>query len=255
MQFIIQIPSDFFRFIAPLGRTILPTSHEVACRMKRLLAILIIVCVLWCVAKAVPLKTEYPKPVFGFGPIPIQLPNLEPPHDNKEWSFDLPEGCTNLARGRPAISNDPHVAAEELTKITDGEKSGLKVGEDGAYQWYGSIVQLAAGPRWVQIDLGKKADIYAVLVWHNHIRPCPYKAVIVQLSDDATFSNGVSTVFNSDIGNLNGQGIGKDFCYIENNYGKLIDAKGAQARYLRFWSNGNTEDSLNRYMEIEVWGK
>ena len=37
--------------------------------------------------------------------------------------------------------------------------------------------------------------------------------------------------------------------------GKLIDAKGARARFLRFYSKGSTESALNEYTEIEVYGR
>jgi len=35
----------------------------------------------------------------------------------------------------------------------------------------------------------------------------------------------------------------------------LIDAKGANGRYVRLYSNGNTTNKLNDYIEVEVWGK
>ena len=43
--------------------------------------------------------------------------------------------------------------------------------------------------------------------------------------------------------------------YVETYQGKLIDAKGAKGRYVRFYSNGNTTNKLNDYIEVEVWGK
>jgi hypothetical protein len=35
----------------------------------------------------------------------------------------------------------------------------------------------------------------------------------------------------------------------------LIDAKGVKGRYVRFYSNGNTANKLNDYIEAEIWGK
>jgi len=35
---------------------------------------------------------------------------------------------------------------------------------------------------------------------------------------------------------------------------RVIDAKGATARYVRLYSNGNTSDELNHYCEVEVHG-
>ena len=36
--------------------------------------------------------------------------------------------------------------------------------------------------------------------------------------------------------------------------GKLIDAKGVKARYVRLFSNGNNANKLNHYVEVEVFG-
>ena len=52
-----------------------------------------------------------------------------------------------------------------------------------------------------------------------------------------------------------GLGAGKDLNYIETYQGKLIDAKGVKGRYVRLYSNGNTTNKLNHYIEVEVWGK
>jgi hypothetical protein len=77
----------------------------------------------------------------------------------------------------------------------------------------------------------------------------------VQVSDDPTFKTGVTSIFNSDISNELGLGTGKNQNYIETYQGKLIDAKGATGRYVRLYSNGNTANKLNHYIEVEVWGK
>ncbi len=52
--------------------------------------------------------------------------------------------------------------------------------------------------QWVQIDLAKSANIYAVLVWHFHSQARVYRDVMVQVSDDPTFRSGVTTIFNND---------------------------------------------------------
>ena len=51
-----------------------------------------------------------------------------------------------------------------------------------------------------------------------------------------------------------GFGKGKDPCYIESHEGRVIEAKGAKARYVRLHSNGNTSNPSNDYVEVEVWG-
>jgi hypothetical protein len=48
--------------------------------------------------------------------------------------------------------------------------------------------------------------------------------------------------------------MGKDSAYLERNLGRLIDAKRTTGRYVRLYSNGNTSDGLNHYVEVEVFG-
>ena len=50
-------------------------------------------------------------------------------------------------------------------------------------------------------------------------------------------------------------GIGKDRGYIETYLGRLIDAKGVTGRYVRLYSHGNTANSMNHYVEVEVFAK
>jgi hypothetical protein len=75
------------------------------------------------------------------------------------------------------------------------------------------------------------------------------------VADDPDFLTNVRTLFNNDHGNTAGLGAGKDFNYVETAEGKLIDAKGVIARYVRLWSNGNNTNALNHYVEVEVYGK
>ncbi len=48
-------------------------------------------------------------------------------------------------------------------------------------------------------------------------------------------------------------GIGEGWGYFETYQGQLFPARGARARYVRLYSNGNTGDDLNRYTEVEVY--
>jgi hypothetical protein len=85
-----------------------------------------------------------------------------------------------------------------------------------------------------------------------------YYDVVVQLANDKDFVTDVKTVFNNDIDNSAGLGIGKNMHYIETAEGKLIDclSQGSpKARYVRLYSNGNTSNDLNHYIEVEVYGK
>jgi hypothetical protein len=42
--------------------------------------------------------------------------------------------------------------------------------------------------------------------------------------------------------------------YVETAEGKLIDGRGVEGRYVRFYSNGSTVDAKNHYTEVEVYG-
>jgi hypothetical protein len=110
---------------------------------------------------------------------------------------------------------------------------------------------------WIQIDLEKDFNIYAVVLWHDFTTPVVVRDVIVQISDDPEFKNGVVTVFNNDQKNSAGLGVGTDREYFENSLtgaGKVIDAKGTKGRYVRCYSKGSTDSALNTYIEVEVYG-
>ena len=196
-------------------------------------------------AKLVPLKTDLPKPLFVGTPVPVNVPNLEKPRQGPRPDFMVPEGTTNLAKGAPVTSSDSQPTTGDLSQITDGVKDG----DEGNY------VELDKGKQWVQIDLGKPASIYAILVWHYHSQARVYKDVVVQVSDDPDFIDKVQTVYNNDSTNAIGLGTGTDPAYIETYEGRLIDAKGVKGRYVRLYSNGNTTNENNHYIEVEVWGK
>jgi hypothetical protein len=133
----------------------------------------------------------------------------------------------------------------ELEQVTDGDKKGAE----------GSFVELGPGVQHVTIDLGAPQEVYAVLFWHFHKTPRVYLGVIVQLADDAGFTKNVRTIFNNDAENKAGQGAGKDMNYVETSEGKLVDAKGAKARFVRLYSRGNNANDLNHYVEVEVFGR
>jgi F5/8 type C domain len=193
----------------------------------------------------VPLKTELPPPLFVGTPVPIKVPNLEPPRQGKRPDFLVPAGTTNIALGKKVTASDNDPVMGSLDLLTDGDKAGDE----------GSWVELSPGKQWVQIDLQKPSEIYAILVWHYHSQARVYLDVVVQVSDDPTFSKDVTTVFNADAQNELGLGAGKDMAYIETYEGKLIDAKGVKGRYVRLYSKGNTTNKLNHYIEVEVFGK
>ncbi len=189
------------------------------------------------VALAEPLKTELPPPLFVGTPVPITVPNLEP--KLKAWpAFEVPAGTVNLAKGKKVTASDSDPVVGTLDLVTDGDKAGDE----------GSWVELGKDKQWVQIDLEKSAEIFAVVVWHFHSQERVYRDVVVQVSDDAKFESGVTTIYDN-------SAAGKDRPYIESYLGKLIDAKGVKGRYVRLYSNGNTTNKMNHYIEVEVFGK
>ena len=193
----------------------------------------------------VPLKTKLPPPLFVGTPVPLNVTNLERPTKAKRPDFLVPVGTVNLAKNKKVTASDNNPIVGTLDMINDGDKDGNE----------GSWVELGPGKQWAQIDLAKSANIYAVLLWHFHAQARVYRDVVVQVSDDPTFRAGVATIFNNDFHNELGLGAGKDLNYVETYQGKLIDAKGVKGRYVRFYSNGNTANKLNDYIEAEVWGK
>ena len=193
----------------------------------------------------VPLKTQLPRPLFVGTPVPLNVPNLEPPMKGKRPDFMVPMGTVNLAKGKKVTSSDNNPVVGTLDLVTDGDKAGDE----------GSWVELGPGKQWVQIDLAKSSNVYALLVWHFHSQARVYRDVVVQVSNDPAFKSGVTTIFNNDFNGVLGLGTGKDLNYVETYQGKLFDAKGATGRYVRLYSNGNTTNKLNDYIEVEVWGK
>lgn len=193
----------------------------------------------------VPLKLDLPKPLFVGTPRPISLPNLEKPRVGKRPDFMVPAGTELLSKGKPVTASDSFPVIGDLSYLTDGDKSG----DEGSY------VELGPGLQWAQIDLGAPAKLAAIVIWHYHSQARAYHDVIVQVSDDPAFKTGVTTLYNNDDDNSSGLGKGDDPAYIETYEGRLIDAKETSARYVRLYTNGNTSDELNHYVEVEVYGQ
>ncbi len=190
------------------------------------------------------LKLQLPKPLFIGTPTNIKSANLEVITGKSRGPFMVPVGTKLLSAKRPVKASDMQPVIGELEMVTDGEKEG----GDGYF------IELGPGKQWIQIDLGASTSLYAILAWHYHSQARVYRDVIVQVSDDKDFLKGVTTVFNNDHDNSSGLGIGKDKEYIEVAEGRLFDPKGVKARYVRLYSNGNTTNDLNHYVEVEVFG-
>ncbi len=192
-----------------------------------------------------PLEIKLPKPVFIGTPQNMQVPNLEKPLGKPRPAFLAPVGTKNVALHKTVHSSDEMPIIGDLTLITDGDKEANE----------GSFVELGPFSQNVTIDLGSKHDIYAIVLWHYHNQPRVYFDVVIQVADDQDFIKDVKTVFNNDHDNSSKLGAGKDMNYVETAEGKLIDARGVQGRYVRLYSKGNTNNDLNHYTEVEVYGK
>ncbi len=190
------------------------------------------------------LQLQLPKPMFIGTPTNLKSANLEVVTGKSRGPFLVPVGTKRLSFERPVNASDMLPVIGELDMVTDGEKDG----GDGYF------IELGPSKQWVQIDLGASNALHAILVWHYHSQARVYRDVIVQVSDDSDFLKGVTTIFNNDHDNSSGLGIGKDKEYIEVAEGRLFDPKGVNARYVRLYSNGNTTNDLNHYVEVEVFG-
>lgn len=196
----------------------------------------------------VPLPLKLPKAE------PIGTPPKEPPpgvrlkdHRQKltpRKAFLAPKGVRNVALRTCVTSSDPAPIIGELKLVTDGDKRAAA----------DAFVELGPGVQWVQIDLLKPHKLCAIVVWHQHNDWRVYHDVVIEVADDKDFIRNVRTLFNNDHDNSAGLGLGEDWGYFESNEGRLVDAKGTTARYVRLHSNGSTGDDMNRYAEVEVYG-
>ena len=196
-------------------------------------------------SELVPIEIKLPKPMFVGTPQDTKVPNLEKPLGKARPPLLAPVGTKNVALGKPVSSSDEYPIIGEIDYITDGDKEAA----DGSYVELGPLLQH------VTIDLEAMHEIYAIVMWHYHKQAVVYFDVVVQVADDPDFITNVRTLFNNDTDNSAGLGVGKDMHYTETHEGKLIDAKGVKARYVRLYSNGNTGNDLNNYIEVAVYGK
>ncbi len=186
-----------------------------------------------------------PEPFFGGTPLNYWGVHLEEEDFKDRPPYLAPVGTAVISKGKAVSSSTKEPLLGELKQITDGDKDYAEA----------SLVELGAGVQWVRIDLEAAHNLYAILFWHFHKGKRVYFDIVVQLSDGPEFKEGVITVYNNDFDNSAGLGVGDDKEYIESNRGRLIKLpEGPAARYVRLYSNGNTDNEMNHYVEVEVFG-
>jgi len=192
--------------------------------------------------KRIALEIKYPRVWPSGTPGVVDDPHVAIPSTEPPKPIYVPVGTVNLSRDQAVLSNSS-IPADKLKVITDGDKKGA------------TALDIGPGLKWVQIDLGARAEIYAVAVWHYYEvgEARAYRDVIVQVSDDPGFTK-YATVFSTDHDKSAGMEQGPDMGYVESPSGKVIDCKGIAGRYVRLYSKGNTIDDRNHYTEVEVHG-
>ena len=196
-------------------------------------------------------QVDFPPPVFVGTPA-VNVPGLVDPSGNPiieqrpRMSMRLPaEARSNVALGKRVTASEPLPLEGQLDYVTDGIRNSE------------AIVTLESGMQWVQIDLADSHEVYGVAVWHDYSTPTVYFDVVVAISNDPEFDQGVSIVFNNSREGAATENIGKgsDRPYFETNFGCVIETGGVNGRYVRLYSNGCSQDIVNRYTEVEIYGR
>ena len=191
-------------------------------------------------------KADFNLPEKCYQGTPRNVANTtaDKPTDKLRAPIYLPKGAKVVSKGAKVTASDEYPIVGTLSLVTDGIKDGTE----------GNWVELGPGTQWVQIDLGKPTTMYGVLLWHFHGESRVYRDVVVQTSNDANFVSA-STIYNNDQDNSSGLGAGKQREFYDTYQGQWIGfSKPQKARYIRFYSRGNTSDPQNQYIEAEVWG-
>ena len=217
--------------------------------MKKLIAFSVAAAALFAVADdKVAIKFEIPPPHSSGTPKEVKSDNLEPDPGPGSYRAPImvPAGFDKkLTTEDTVVTTSEEAVTGDNEFVVDADKT-----PDAT-----CMLQLPGGVQWVQLDLGAEKTVSAVCVWHDQGDDRVYKDVIVQLSNDAKFATGVTTIFNNDHDNTSKLGKGTDKEYRERNDGRPVDAKLTKGRYVRCYSNGSSSEPGNNYVEIEVFGK
>ena len=217
--------------------------------MKKLMAFSVAAAALYAfAADKVAIKFEIPPPHSSGTPKEVKSDNLEPDPGPGKYRAPImvPAGFDKkLTTEDTVVTTSEEAVTGDNEYVVDADKT-----PDAT-----CMLQLPGVVQWVQLDLGAEKTVSAVCVWHDQGDDRVYKDVIVQLSNDAKFATGVTTIFNNDHDNTSKLGKGTDKEYRERNDGRPIDGKMTKARYVRCYSAGSTSEPVNNYVEIEVFGK
>ena len=109
-------------------------------------------------SKLVPIKLEFPKPMFIGTPHNLKVKNLQKPLGKPRPAFLAPVGPKNIALGKPIYSSDDFPVIGEIEMITDGDKNADE----------GSFVELGPFLQDVTIDLEDNYKMFAFVFLHYH---------------------------------------------------------------------------------------
>ncbi|MCW5551345.1 MAG: discoidin domain-containing protein [Verrucomicrobiae bacterium] len=189
------------------------------------------------------LRLSLPAPTLKGTPEDLPLgPNIDPLSDKPRPPFMVTKGVQNVALGKPVTSSVKPFSGE-LNQITDGKKEAFDY----------DAVEMRRGTQWIQVDLGEVYEIHAIVMWHDHRYIQVMHDVILQVSNDPEFQKDVVTVFNNDVDNSSGLGVGTDREYFETHEGRIVEVKGVKGRYVRGYTRGGTLSALNCWQEIEIY--
>jgi uncharacterized protein YjdB len=150
------------------------------------------------------------------------------------------ESTVTMASGKLPTSSEVFT---NLSRVTDGDLDTNNYSDGFPNQ----------GLQWIQLDLGAACNLNEIKLWHYFGDSRKYHDVIVQISNTSDFSTDVTTLYNNDTNNSAGLGIGTDSEYTETSAGLDINFVTTSAKYVRFYSNGNTVNTYNHYVESEVY--
>ena len=191
------------------------------------------------------LKLKLPKPMFIGTPTNLRSPNLEKITGKSRGPFYVPTGTVLLSLKKKVTSSDSAAGHRRA-----GHDHGRR--EERRRRL---LRRARSGPQWVQIDLGASHALsrHPALALSQpgarlprRRRPGVRRSGLQDGRDDGLQQRPRQLRRSS--------GPGTDKEYIEVAEGRLIDPKGVKGRYVRLYSNGNTTNDLNHYVEVEVYG-